>query len=686
MRNLKNKMDKVDFVRNPKAKKHGNKYKCSISMDKRDQFILAYALVANSLRARPSLSEMKQKGYFYEHENVNVKKEVKGKVKTVKQKKVVKTDLRMDKVKLHFDTQDLLHKAALETYPELMKEVVEEHIYIPHKIKELKSVLSQKGKNKVDRLILTCAVGNATPHKGMISAIKNYVETMKDMGSNVLPVLFCADNKFEQVDNFFYNDEDFMMLFDDLRVNSNLYLNNIKMNPKQTNPLTGLEEFALVHDSSIIVGAPKIGWEPICSVEGIQKIKACTGAITEPNYTSKKYGQYKTDKRAENSHELGFIIIELDKSDIFHSRPIEVNSDGSFIDQGILFKPCVDAKKDSEGELFFDKTTLPKNIKDRIKFVPAHTGSLGDLHADHVDPVIEKLTHQIIDFVEPKKIVIHDSIDFATISHHSDNDATEKQALDLIGHKDVGGELETTANVINKIINRPSVETVSEAFSNHDDFLARCLSAGRHIKDDRNGFVLSRLYPYAVIYKAKQHIETKRATNINPSKIKKFDEKDAKNLLEKRYGKAYTNHLVKTHPDLLKGKHPALVALEMFGLETEIEDKKVEFLGPEDFVEVQDVYVNFHGNFWGKGPNALKKILKSIMGHTHKGMKTPGLKQYYNGVMKTKATYAAGGLPNWTATHSFVYPTGQVQQITMICGKWRKEDGVYNKLRDLSKK
>lgn len=674
----------MKFVKNPKAKKYGNKYKCSIEMERKDQFVLAYALVANSLRARPSLKEMKERGYFYEYETKRVQKKVKGELKTVREEKVVKTDLRMDKVKLYFSTQDLLHKAALKKYPELMKEVVEEYVYIPKKMKELKGRLSLKGKNKVDRLILTCAVGNAPIHKGMVSSIKNYIETMKKMGSNAVSVVFSADNKFEAIDNFFYNDEDFMVLFEDLKVNSNLYLNNIKMNPRQTNPLTGLEKFALTHDSSIVVGAPKIGWEPVCSVEGNQKIKACTGAITTPNYNSHKYGKYRTDTLAENSHELGFIIVELDRADKFHFRPIEVNNDGSFIDQGILFTPCVKSKRNKDGELVFDKKTLPKKIKDRIKYIPAHTASLGDLHADHLDPVIEKLTHQQIDFLEAKDVILHDSIDFATISHHSDNDATEKQALDMIGHKDVGEELAFTSNAINKITNRPSVQSVKEAFSNHDDFLARCLSAGRHIKDDRNGFVLSRLYPYAVLYKAKMHMECKSATNLNPSKVKKFGKREATKLLEKRFGKHFTQHVIRTNPDLLECKHPALVALEMFGLQSNRKDKKVEFLGPEDFVKVKNIYVNFHGNFWGKGPNALKNILKSIMGHTHKGMKTPGLKQYYNGVMKTKATYAAGGLPNWTATHSFIYPTGQVQQINMTNGKWRKEDGVYNKLKKMA--
>tara|TARA_Y100000034_G_scaffold33928_1_gene41486 strand:- start:7033 stop:9120 length:2088 start_codon:yes stop_codon:yes gene_type:complete len=678
-RNVKKAVKEVEAVNNPTAKEHNGKYTLKVDMPKRDQVVLSYALFANKVRSMPTMKELQDNAHFLERVSEN--KMVEGKDgKKVKKKvnKVVKTSMRRDKWKSEFSSQDALHNAAMSDYPELMKRVVEPKVFIPKQIESLEKALqsARRKSSGIKRLLITCAVGDAPMHWGLYSAMKNYMDVVGDCMGIVMP----ANNNYTDIDHVFFRDEDFHVIFKDARVNSNLYLNNIKMNPKQKNPLTGLDTFVMHEDSSIVVGAPKIGWEPVSSsIEGGEtKFKIATGAITKPHYVSKKYGQYRTDKIAEIDHELGFVLVELGPNDTFHHRCIEANSDGSFIDMGVLFKPSVEIKKDEDGDKYADMSSVKKmKITDRVQWIAPQSISLGDLHAYHVDKLILKKTLEVINKLEVSRVVLHDSIDFSTISHHTDKNTAEKAALDMIGQRDVADELTETARVINMIADQPKVEKVYEAFSNHDDFLQRCLESGRHLKDSQNNFVLSLLYPAAVLYQARLYKEVESVSNANPKKVKKFTRKEAEQVLLKRFGPHLTNWVKTQFPNLLDCKHPALISLEMFGLNNE----KVKFFAPNEFLKIKGIYVNFHGNFYYAGVNRLKNVMKAVLGHTHKGLKTCGSKIYYSGVMKSAAKYALGGLPNWTNTHTMIYPTGQVQQLSIINGKWRLEDGVYDKLK-----
>ena len=166
-------------------------------------------------------------------------------------------------------------------------------------------------------------------------------------------------------------------------------LGDIKISPTAKYPLTGIQ--GLSQGKSIIIGHPKLHLKTEPTLQGYaNKTVLTTGSVTVPNYTDSKAG-----KVAENSHKLGFVIVEIRNEKIFHIRQVEADSDGNFID------------------------LIHKNNEKGVSIVDRAEGLVcGDSHGNQVLPDIDKKNDEICERFQIKKLVMHDVVDGESCNNH----------------------------------------------------------------------------------------------------------------------------------------------------------------------------------------------------------------------------------------------------------------------------
>jgi hypothetical protein len=190
----------------------------------------------------------------------------------------------------------------------------------------------------------------------------------------------------------------------------------------------------------------------------LPKLLYTTGAITIPQYSDSKAG-----KKGEFHHVLGALVVESGSK--FHIRQISAQSNGAFID--------------------LDKKYTPQGIEDAP---PPAAFIMGDLHAVRADPANLGACHDIIDKLKPRRLVLHDSLDFQSASHH--NDFFERFRLFHQGKSDVMQELRLTCDVIDALADKAKTHIIT---SNHDEHLYKWLESHQSGLDVQNALIYHQL-------------------------------------------------------------------------------------------------------------------------------------------------------------------------------------------------
>lgn len=174
-------------------------------------------------------------------------------------------------------------------------------------------------------------------------------------------------------------------------------LSGVKISPTAKYPLTGIQ--GLARHKSIIVGHPKIHLkvEPTIG-DNSKKVLFTTGAVSIPNYTDSKAGAI-----AAGAHKFGFIIIEIKDEEVFFLRQIEAQEDGSFID------------------ICHEVTNSTVTVIEEAEALIC-----GDIHADHIDPKIDKQNDIICNYFNVKHLVVNDLADGGSANHWIDKNPIEK--------------------------------------------------------------------------------------------------------------------------------------------------------------------------------------------------------------------------------------------------------------------
>lgn len=377
-------------------------------------------------------------------------------------------------------------------------------------------------------------------------------------------------------------------------LNKNLFISDMLVNVNLIDPITGLEAISS-EKGSLIVPSPTHRFKSVArslkhhaGPRGIW----CTGSISEPYYKDTKSGLQK-----KGYHKLGALLVELKGNDIFSIRQLTYNN-GSVCD--------LDKMYTKDGKIHKIRPSI----------------SLGDLHPPFTSQYVLSATTVLINRLNVKSIVFHDSFDATSISHHVEGKHLTK-ALISKEIPSLKQEVRITALTMQHLLMlAPKDLEVYVAKSNHDEHLDRYLDEFRFKTDYTN-----LLYALDLI---KQKVKFKQGNSPQDS-------------LE--------------------------FALKSSGL-----DQKVVFLERDSKLDIHGYECSNHGDYGPNGSHGNAKSHglsftggKTITGHAH----TPEIGVYGNSVngTMTKLTLPYtndSGTSGWINTHTLIYPNGSISHYHII--------------------
>lgn len=434
------------------------------------------------------------------------------------------------------------------------------------------------------RFLVTWAQNNTKPHRKFFDNMKAYAEFI-DADIHVIagryknPTSIHTDKKYD------FWDKELVPYLDANRHNVHKYLvimSDVKIQPTAVNPMSGLA--GMSGTDSCIFGHPKVQFEVIPALEGYRpKRMWTTGACTVKNYTDSKAG-----KKGEFHHTLGFIVIEIENDERFHVRQVTAKNNGDFTD------------------LFYKVSNSKVTEIDGIEAI-----ILGDIHLGDTDPIVEKITVQILNRLKPKHTIIHDLFDGYAISHHHEKNPILKY------HKEKEGTNSLKKEIDNMLIWLEKMKKYNLVIvrSNHDDFVDRWIDSGDWKKDVKN---------------AREYMEyaTALMDNLAPKGIIPF-------IIDKHFN-------------------------------------NIKTLGRDESFIVKDWELGVHGDIGANGSkgsiNSYRKLnTKIITGHTH----TPARK---DGVLvvgtSSKLRLYNQGPSSWLHSHVIIHKDGKAQHINIINGHY----------------
>lgn len=366
-----------------------------------------------------------------------------------------------DKLRHYFSNlsqlKDAAYEWAYENDPKAFDNIIDASIFTRENFK----ILKDNVKN-YKRFVVTTAVVGCQVHEGFLDSIQTYCKKNDAM----LLVLPAADPASAGDWNL---DPDLgaqSIVFNDLALNSNLYLCSIKISAKQIDPITGLDRIGQ-RNGTFIYASPKQRLK-FMSVSNIKYPHAemTTGAITLPRYLNyditKKYMSERTAYIANYDHVIGAIIVEIVDNKMYHFRQIQADYKGRFVD----LADCYDG--------------------DNVYKMYAEGLSMGDWHSGETDPTAKKAWKEVIEAVRPKKLFVHDGFNGLSINHHERDRQIRRAILAKKGLLNLESELKKFSSDLDEMASWEPVEEVIVVKSNHDIFLDRWLDDGGYVKDPHN--------------------------------------------------------------------------------------------------------------------------------------------------------------------------------------------------------
>lgn len=304
--------------------------------------------------------------------------------------------------------------------------------------------------------VVTTAVGGAPVHKKFYESLKKYCAV------NKAKLLVIPSNyQLFDLDPTISKDPDVLIVFRPLHLNSNVTVHPIKIDPKQIDPVVGLEAIAK-QDKTIIVGSPKQRRRHIANASDFTAVIQSTGAVTKPNYMPHDGVPKRRDTLAMTHHVMGAVVVEVQDDKYFHFRNIEMSPDGSFVDLCVRYNPnSIDTETPS-------------------------VAVLGDYHVTETDPEVERATHDLLTMSTPQYVVFHDFFSGVSINHHEAHNYVLLARRANYGQLSLEEEIKENVKVIKQYLSKyPSSTKLVFVRSNHDEFLHRYLARGDFAPNNR---------------------------------------------------------------------------------------------------------------------------------------------------------------------------------------------------------
>ena len=367
-------------------------------------------------------------------------------------------------IKHHFGNITKLHSIMRDTHRDVIDKhiITSEILFTRKRLDNMKSIVK-----KGDMFFVTTAVSGVSVDKAALESVRNFCKR-KNAELLVFPVQDVASRSAKSSVYFIPPElQDDHFIYDDISVNSNLFLSSIKLSAKHINPLTGLSRIGQ-RNGSFIYGSPKQFLEYVATTASKSRSPHAlmtTGAITAPNYNSHdRYMSERTSYLAENDHVVGGIIVEVVDDKTFHFRQVQCAPDGSFVDLGNRYH--------SDG----------KTSKENVRLV------MGDWHSGATDEKVRKGISNLCKKLDVIDIIAHDFHDGYCINHH-DFDIPGKMAMKAMNDKrSLQEEIENGAADIDWLHSLIPGNIIMVK-SNHDEVLDRYLMSARYVHDSENHYM-----------------------------------------------------------------------------------------------------------------------------------------------------------------------------------------------------
>lgn len=497
-----------------------------------------------------------------------------------------------DSIKYYFSSLGKLEEVAREEYPSKFFDVeIADLLQEGDLSNKLHKVVKQYKK-----FVITTAVTGCSVHEGFHASLKHFCKVNKA----ALLVLVAADpahNKSHNKGGYGTIDQRLAkecMVVEDTRLNSNFFISTIKMSAKHINPTVGLSDIGQ-REGSFCFASPKQSMTlESTSNEKLPHVMMTTGAITKPNYVTEMYMSERTAYIADKHHVMGAVYVHVFDDVAYGYTQIQMlNEEGSFVHWGKRYHPNGKVANEAPEALI-----------------------CGDWHSGETDPLVRKATEEMIEFLKPKKVGVHDGFNGKSINHHEHDNAILQAQHFMNGLPSLEQEITGYKDDLDWFSKK--VDEVVIIKSNHDDFLAGdYLRHAKYARDPQNHYFSLDLAKAA-----------------------------------------------------MEGKDPLKTAVEKVGLKA----KNIRWLKRDEDWKIAGVQLGAHGD---KGPSGSRGNLKnmrksyglSVTGHSH----SPGI---WHGAMAvgTSSFLKLGynlGPSNWMQAHAAIYPDGSRQIINIICGQWK---------------
>jgi len=357
-----------------------------------------------------------------------------------------------------------LEAEALKLDPKMLEGVIDETSFTVESFSELQKEVSQHKK-----FFITSAVTGCKPHSRALKAVKNFCE-VENAKLLIMPLSDPANQKPRKYKFSLHPDlpQD-GIVFQDLRINSNLYLSVIKLQAKQIQPLTGLR--GLGQKSSCILASPKQSLEAVSSsnLKAIPNHLTTTGVITEAEYETKNYVSERTAYLAKSAHVLGGIVVEVKNDRVFFYRHVQFDpKTGAFFD--------LDKRYHANG---------------KVETVRAELVQMPDWHTGHTCPTFRKVAKEIVSVMKPRWLTLEDFFDGSSISPFERKNViarAKRLSGSTRGFQTLSDELKACSKELSEL-NTWDVEKIVIKRGNHDDFLHRWLQNADYSTDGLNHYL-----------------------------------------------------------------------------------------------------------------------------------------------------------------------------------------------------
>lgn len=454
--------------------------------------------------------------------------------------------------------------------------------------------------NSIKRYIVTYAQNNTKVHEGFLEALKVYISVNPSE-------LICYKGNYknptqpkEEVENSWWDSRLLPYLMDSERMlNENVMIYPARTQPTAVNPISGYETHT-GHKTGVFPH-PKVRWRTIPTPgHKMPKILCSTGSITIENYSKSKSGE-----KSKHHHIIGACIVEVEDDKTFHIRHISADKEGNFYD------------------IAGDNVTL-YTAKGVLRNQRISELTKGDVHHPFVNEEVWNASMNLIKKHKPKRIFLHDLVDFWRVNHHERNNRFLNYAKIKTQQICVETEMKEASNFLQELHNSCNAHLYIVK-SNHDEALDRWLN---EVKVDYLGINA----PYFHKLSLAKHESSVKTIN----------------------GFKFFNTLEYALSEFLPNK------------------KRIKFLDVDESVIFNDIEYGMHGHY---GPNGARgsaqsfsKIgVKTNTAHTHAPCIIDGA--YVAGTNCNKLGYAKGP-SGWIDTDILTYPNGKRTLLNYVKGKY----------------